>query len=373
MHTEYKINVLVLHPPMYPVNYEFYNLLGKVVDLTVWQFGEYPSDHPNWSYNSLKYLNTNMKFKIIGNGSDSIKNQLHIFKHLTVLKDLNPDIVLSIAFWVPSLLMSFLKKQLNFKFIILTNAIYETEKNSSYFKKLIRKIIVKNTNYIISASNLTSNFIKSIDKNASIFLSIQTIDVNAWHNEFNKLDSKEKIKEKFSVDNSKIIMLGVGNYIKKKNWISVFEALKKIDNILFLLVGDGEERNLYNNIIKSNQLEKKVILVGKKSGKELKEYYKVSDFLVFPSLYDQFGFVVPEALASDLPVICTDRAGSEVLLHDGYNGYLFDEDTELLTTINLMIKNFNILNRNTFTSIKNITLENRVKEFYQIFSEVIEK
>jgi glycosyltransferase involved in cell wall biosynthesis len=40
-------------------------------------------------------------------------------------------------------------------------------------------------------------------------------------------------------------MLGVGNYIHKKNWITVINAIKKFDNLLFLLVGDGEEREKY--------------------------------------------------------------------------------------------------------------------------------
>lgn len=373
MHATHKTKVLVLHPPMYPINYKFYNLLGKTVDLTIWQFGEYPSDHPNWTYDNLKYLNTNMKFKIIGKRSDSIKNQLYILKYLKALKDLNPDIVVSIAFWIPSLLISILNKTFSFKFIILTNAIDETEKNSSSFRKYIRKQIVKNTNHFISASNLTSEFIKTIDQNASISLSIQTTDVNEWHNEFSKLESKVELKEKFLIDKSKVIMLGVGNYIKKKNWISVFKILKEIDNILFLLVGDGEDKELYMNIIKSNNLQEKVVLIDRKSGRSLKEYYRVSDFLIFPSLYDQFGFVVAEALSSDLPVICTKKAGSEILILDNYNGYKYKNDTELLNILNLMIKNFNSLNKNTFKSIKNITLENRVREFNEIFNKVLRK
>jgi hypothetical protein len=123
-----KIKILVLHPPRYPVNYQFYNLLGKIVDLHIWQFGEYPSDHPSWHYNELKKLNTNINITVLGSGKDSIKNQFNIFNYSKDLKKLNPDIVLSVAFWMPSLYISLIKNILSFKFVILTDAIEETEK-----------------------------------------------------------------------------------------------------------------------------------------------------------------------------------------------------------------------------------------------------
>lgn len=368
-----KMKVLVLHPPMYPVNYEFYNLLGRKADVTVWQFGEYPSDHPHWDYSSLKKLNTTINFKIIGKGSDSLKNQLYVFRYTIEIKKLNPDIVLSIAFWIPSLYSSLLKHILKFKLIILTNAIFETEKNASSFRKIIRKIISINTDAFISASNLTSKFIKTINNNANVFLSVQTTDVSQWRKEFNKTRGIHTLKEELLINDSTVLMLGVGNYINKKNWITVFDALKRIDNIVFLLVGDGEDREKYENIIEINNLKEKVILVGRKSNLELKEYFKVSDFLIFPSLYDQFGFVVAEALSSGLPVICTKKAGSEVLIKEGYNGYKYEKDENLLETINLMIINFKRLKENAYESIKDKTLENRVNEFYYIFKKVLSK
>jgi glycosyltransferase involved in cell wall biosynthesis len=38
-----------------------------------------------------------------------------------------------------------------------------------------------------------------------------------------------------------------------------------------------------------------------------------ADVLVFPSLHDEGGFVVVEALAAGLPVVCLDRGGPRVL------------------------------------------------------------
>ena len=318
-------------------------------------------------------LGTIINLKVLGSGSDSLKNQLHIFKHYRELKELNPDIVLSIAFWIPSLYISLIKKKFNFKFFILTNAIKETEKNNSKLRNLIRKIICKNTDAFISASNLTSEFINTLDKNAKIHLSIQTSDITSWKKEFDRLEEKDYLKKELLIDENKIIMLGVGNYIHKKNWIKVINSLKNFDNLLFLLVGDGEEREKYELLIKNERLEKRIILVGRKSGLELKKYFKISDFMIFPSLYDQFGFVVAEALASNLPVLCTKNAGSESLIIDGFNGFKFDINDEVDIHLEKIISNLDKLKRNAYSSIEDKTLEYRAEEFFHIFNKGINK
>ncbi|HFS67782.1 MAG TPA: glycosyltransferase [Flavobacteriia bacterium] len=364
------MKVLVVHPPMYPVNYKFYNMLGKYVKLTVWQFGEYPSDHSDWTYENLKYLNDNITIKVIGKGGDSIQNQFKIFQFFPDLRSLNPDIVLSIAFWIPSLYFSLIKKFLKFKFIILTNAIYETEKNNSEMRKIIRKLISLNTDMFISSSNLTTEYLKSINSNSKIYLSLQTIDVKDWQKKFLELESKVQLKIKLFNKTNNIIMLGVGNYISKKNWIAVIEIMHKFPNLFFVLVGDGDEHELYNIKIKNLQLNERVLLVGRKSGKALKEYYKAADFLIFPSLYDQFGFVVPEALCSGLPVICTKNAGAEVLIKEGYNGYIMQDNIDMITKIDVMMKNYKNMNQNAYCSIEEMSLENRALEFYDSFNKV---
>ncbi|HEY2483242.1 MAG TPA: glycosyltransferase family 4 protein [Caulobacteraceae bacterium] len=47
----------------------------------------------------------------------------------------------------------------------------------------------------------------------------------------------------------------------------------------------------------------------------LTDFYSKSDVLVLPSRQDGFGLVLPQALASGLPVICTDRTGGIDLAH----------------------------------------------------------
>jgi glycosyltransferase involved in cell wall biosynthesis len=50
--------------------------------------------------------------------------------------------------------------------------------------------------------------------------------------------------------------------------------------------------------------------------------YGWSEILILPTLEDGFGFVVPEAMASGLPVIVTDACGAAELVNRNWNGWI---------------------------------------------------
>tara|TARA_B100000795_G_C22774562_1_gene429402 strand:+ start:37 stop:1146 length:1110 start_codon:yes stop_codon:yes gene_type:complete len=365
------MKVLVLHPPMYPVNYDFYNYLGEYVDLTIFQFGEHPVHHKHWHSDNLKGLARNFQLKVFGKGPVTFKNVLFSLKFKEV-KDLSPDIVLSIAFWLPSLYFSLLSIIMKFKFVILTNAIIETEKNNSVIKHLFRKIICKNTIFIVSASELTNDYLERLVEQDKIRLSVQTIDIDCWRNDILSLKTKKQLRQELEIPINVNVILGVGNFIKKKNWLCIMKSLRNLDDVLFILIGRGSDLMEYRSYIKQHDLETKVLILDVIQGTELKKYYKLSDLFILPSLYDQFGFVVPEALASGLPVICSKNTGASCLINNGINGYVFDPDEFILDELIInTIDNLEYFQDNAYESIKHKELEYRAKQFYNIFKEAI--
>lgn len=86
-----------------------------------------------------------------------------------------------------------------------------------------------------------------------------------------------------------------------------------------VLVGDGPARNW---------LEKRypdALFVGKKTGKELADYYRSSDVFVFPSKTDTFGIVLIEALACGLPIAAYDVMGPKDIITEPSLGVLDDD------------------------------------------------
>jgi len=363
------LKVVILHPPFYPMNHQFFNLLGKYVKLKVYHFGEYPRLHTSWKIYDFKDKAENYNIKVFGKGAISFKTQVNPSWIQELIND-KPDFVISVAFWIPSLYASLLKNIFGYKFIISTDAICETEKNLSSFRKNIRKVICKNTDGFISASDLTTEYLESLCPNVVIEKSLQTIDVNQWNKNLNNLSTKEILRKELSLPLDKTIILGVGGFTEKKNWMAVFQQMKLLNDCIFVLIGSGELEEEYKKYIEKNQLQKVVKIVGRKEGLELQKYFKVSDIFIFPSLYDQFGYVVVEALASGLPVICSENSGASSLIKDGKNGFVVNPIDDFTDKINLIIQNISTYQEEAFKTVETKTLENKTLEYVDVLKSM---
>jgi glycosyltransferase involved in cell wall biosynthesis len=61
---------------------------------------------------------------------------------------------------------------------------------------------------------------------------------------------------------------------------------------------------------------------------EIAQYYAMADAFLFPSPYDAFGMVIPEAMAAGLPVITARTAGASELISHGVSGFIVESPTD---------------------------------------------
>jgi glycosyltransferase involved in cell wall biosynthesis len=99
------------------------------------------------------------------------------------------------------------------------------------------------------------------------------------------------------------------------------ELAREFSNVRLRVIGDGELRGSVEQAF--GPVRERVELVGFRDWDELPDAYANVDVLCVPSRYDGWGLVVPEGLASGLPVIATDRMGAALeFVETGRNGWL---------------------------------------------------
>ena len=92
-----------------------------------------------------------------------------------------------------------------------------------------------------------------------------------------------------------------------------------------------------------------------------------------PSRYEPFGIVALEALAAGKAVLATKYGGPPEFIHDGKVGYLFDpmNPSEFAKKIELMLKNYSRLEKNSLHYVKKFTLQKVADQYIKIYNKVI--
>ena len=116
------------------------------------------------------------------------------------------------------------------------------------------------------------------------------------------------------------VALCVGRLAAEKNLgvlLDAVAAMREVQPALRLvLVGDGPER------ARLQQRCPEALFSGVRRGEDLARHYASADVFLFPSMTETFGNVVPEAMASGLPVVAFDHAAAGQLVRHGHNGLL---------------------------------------------------
>lgn len=155
---------------------------------------------------------------------------------------------------------------------------------------------------ITVSSYVKQDLIKEYNINPNI------IDVvyNGIDKEFIGEKAKANIDTKF-MDN-KINLVSVSRLSKQKGLCHIVRILpllvKKYPNVQYVIVGEGEEREKLEKIIRKLNLNLHVCWVGET--KNPFPYVKKADIFLFPSIYEGFGLSLLEAMALKIPVISTD-------------------------------------------------------------------
>jgi glycosyltransferase involved in cell wall biosynthesis len=91
----------------------------------------------------------------------------------------------------------------------------------------------------------------------------------------------------------------------------LIDIANNINNIAIWIIGDGKDRKLYEQLIKNNNLEKKINMLG--SIKEPYNYMKKADYIILTSDYEGFPVVYLEALVLNKEIISTIPVSDEHL------------------------------------------------------------
>jgi len=254
----------------------------------------------------------------------------YIFLPLNLLSLLlreRPSVVISGGFSFQTIIVYLFDLITKTPYIVWSGEIPREKRNIPFPRCIIRKILAKKASAFIAYGTKAGEYLMTLDSKKPIFYGWNTVDTEFFSNRVANLKKeRDKILKDLEITKSRIHILAVGYLIKRKGFENFLKSLVLIKKNFFLhIIGDGPERVNLENLSQELNLKDNLHLWGYRQKEELPRFFAIADSFVFPSLFDIWGLVPIEAMATGLPVIVSKFAGSTCdLIQHGINGFVID-------------------------------------------------
>ena len=174
-------------------------------------------------------------------------------------------------------------------------------------------------------------------------------------------------------------ILHVGENSYYKNFDAILHALKILsesgsNEIHFVKAGKdftSEQKSLIRNL----KIGKYVHYLGNLCDDDLNLVYNLSDVLVFPSLYEGFGWPPLEAMACGTPVVCSDRGSLGEIVGDA--ALIVDPHSyeNIAEAISVLMSNPEVCQDKVlqgFDNIKRFDCKKMAEAVFQVYHEILE-
>lgn len=190
----------------------------------------------------------------------------------------------------------------------------------------VEKYLSKFTDTIVTINK--EDYIRAKTFKAKSVLSVPGIGVDSSKFDNVKVD-RDKKREELAIPEGAVVLLTIGEMIKRKNHETALRALAQLrnDNCIFLICGRGELESYLKNLAANLGIDDKVRFLGFRN--DIPEICIASDIFVFPSYQEGLPVSVLEAMSAGLPIIASRIRGNTDLIQDDIGGYLHDPEDYL--------------------------------------------
>lgn len=177
--------------------------------------------------------------------------------------------------------------------------------------------------------------------------------------------STEKISEEHPKNKKLFVFIGRLDDSSKKVSRAI-NLVKNLSDVNLLIVGDGPDKKMYEDLVKENNLSKKITFVGQKTNPY--PYIKIADYIILTSDYEGFPVTYLEAITLHKKLLTTiDVSDDEINIGKDYATIISKDEDTMLKDVEKELQKPRKVKQ---IDIKKIQVE-RMKKLEKVFNEVI--
>lgn len=154
----------------------------------------------------------------------------------------------------------------------------------------------------------------------------------------------ESWKQSFG-DQHDFYIFSIGRIVKEKGFQTIIDAAPRIlerhPHVKFIIAGKGPMLHEFQEKVKERGLSSTIFFVGFVDDEKRNLFLQDCDAALFPSLYEPFGIVALEGMASGKPVIVSDTGGlGDIIKHEVNGLTIYPGNPESLADqVNALVEN----------------------------------
>ncbi|MCX6808393.1 MAG: glycosyltransferase family 4 protein [Candidatus Berkelbacteria bacterium] len=241
---------------------------------------------------------------------------------LSVVDEFRPDVIhvnhTSFLTWIAS----YIKSIYNIPYVVTAHGtdIFQATIDKRFL--VLTRQALERSQYILSNSNYTNKWLlkvfgRQLQRKTRIIPC--GVDLQAYQRSVDV----DQIEEKYDLKGKKVVIF-VGRLTWEKGVDYLLRAAPAIKGEVFI-IGSGVEKKRLEKYAKAKKLSNVHFLgyFGKEYVDELRQFYKRANCVVLPSVCDEgLGISILEAMASETPVVATNKGGIPLAVRDGKTGFL---------------------------------------------------
>jgi len=243
--------------------------------------------------------------------------------------------------------------------------------NHPFYKTAVNFSINKSDIVTCVSQSLKEDTFEQFDITKEIEVIPNFIDISKYRTQQQKC-----IEENYKF-NDELIITHVSNFrpVKNiKNVIMVFNNIQKEISSKLLMIGEGPEKEMAEQLCKDLSIDNKVEFLG--NSDQVEKNLCHSDLFLLPSNTESFGLAALEAMASRVAVISSNAGGLSEINIQGETGYLTDSnDIESMSRYAISIlKNPDMLEKfknNAFLKAETFDINKVVPMYEMIYNKAL--
>lgn len=275
---------------------------------------------------------------------DSRLTSIYPLKAINKIKSWNLDVIHSQTEFAIGTFARLISCQLDIPLVHTYHTMYEDYVHyitKGYFNRSSKKIVEyltlfycdKTATELIVPTKKTYDLFKEkyqVDRN--IYIIPTGIEIERFYKENIDNNKVKELKKQYNITNKDYVLLFVGRLGQEKNVMFLLDIMKelvpKYPNFKLLIVGDGPDKELYEETVDKYKIKDNVIMTGKVAWDDVPIYYQLANVFITASKTETQGLTVIESMAASIPPICIDDDSFRNTVVDGLNGRIFKNKKE---------------------------------------------